>query len=325
MILSWIEYEENLDEWDNKVLRIDSINIYQTNGWAKYNELKNWKVIKLVCKTENNEEIAYTHICIKKYLNLIKINYTPGKIIINKLYLYQEKTILLSLIKKIKENCIFSYSRIKISNSTIIENNVNYNICLNRLSAPQTVIIETNKGRMRETYSPHHRRKFKKNIANIFWNYTSDEDNLKSIILILKKLKNEKEIKGKVITFEELKIIIKIIDITIIVGYIDEMPVVGAMVYKINNLAIYMCGGTTYLGRKYNLGYHLIENLNNHLYCQKIDKFDFGGIDLNNDEVNGVNRFKMGFGGVIIENETEIESRQNIASFIINKAIDYIK
>jgi lipid II:glycine glycyltransferase (peptidoglycan interpeptide bridge formation enzyme) len=86
-----------------------------------------------------------------------------------------------------------------------------------------------------------------------------------------------------------------------------------------------MCGGTTYLGRKYNLGYHLIENLNNHLYCQKIDKFDFGGIDLNNDEVNGVNRFKMGFGGVIIENETEIESRQNIASFIINKAIDYIK
>jgi lipid II:glycine glycyltransferase (peptidoglycan interpeptide bridge formation enzyme) len=319
--IKWKEYVENSDDWDKKILDIAPSNIYQTDKWGKYKEIQNWRVVKFICFINGNEEIAYMQIFIREYFKIIRINYSSGVMVINKLFLNYQEVIHTSFFKKLKieSKFFFSYTRIKIHKKDSLLSK--YNLCVNRLSAPQTVILNTKQGKERETYSSHHRRKFKKNINDIYWCYKNDEKNINAIIEILRKLKKEKNIKGKIISNKELLEITKIINVIIIVGYNKGIPVVGCVVYYINNWAIYACGGATLLGRQCNLGYYLIEKLFVHLFDKKIDKFDFGGVDINNYKVNGVNRFKLGFGGYVIDDEVEIEEGNFLICYLINKII----
>ena len=72
-------------------------------------------------------------------------------------------------------------------------------------------------------------------------------------------------------------------------------------------------------GRKANLAYAMIPILFNHLKEKGIIHFDFGGIDPANSEAKGVDHFKKGFGGEIIEHLGEWDSaRISFLRFIMN-------
>ena len=312
--------ENNVNDWDNKILAIDSSNFYQTNSWAKYKEFQNWTVSKFTCYENNkNIEIAYLQIFTKKYFKFIEINYTSGLIVIDKSYIESSDLIYLNLLKKLKTNNFLSYTRIKISSEQFKKKY--YNICSNQLSAPQTVIIDTNKSKNRLNYSHHHKRKFKKISTQIIWSDEKNQNNLNNLIEILKTIKSEKSIPGGILNDKELNYIVNNINSKLIIGYIEDNPVAGCLVYIANNWAIYASGGVTQLGRQYNLGYQLIEKLIIDLNSAGINKFDFGGIDINNNNVNGVNRFKLGFGGNVVENDIQIEDGKFIIRYLFNKLV----
>jgi lipid II:glycine glycyltransferase (peptidoglycan interpeptide bridge formation enzyme) len=317
-MLKWISNIKK-EKWNEAILSIQPENIYQTNEWAEFKIKQKWKVIKLICINEKNEEIAFTHLCIKEYLKIVKINYTPGAVIINNNYLKFEETIYEKLQSELNKNSsIFNYLRFKTSKNVKLKN---FELVSHRLSAPQTVVIETDLGFNLNNCSLHHKRKFKKNINEVNWIFSSEEKNIDAMLTIMDKLKREKKLKQNIITKTEINNGIKLFNTIVVTGYINGSPEVGCVLYYINGIALYICGGVTVNGRDKNLGYHLIKNIIQYLYENNIKKFDFGGIDINDENVNGVNRFKLGFGGFIVENSQELEHGNWIVKFLINKLI----
>jgi hypothetical protein len=73
-----------------------------------------------------------------------------------------------------------------------------------------------------------------------------------------------------------------------------------------------MVAATNDLGRDACAAYSMIPSLLRHLSGKGIKKFDFGGIDPGNIAAEGVDHFKKGFGGSIIEylGEWEIASSE---------------
>jgi lipid II:glycine glycyltransferase (peptidoglycan interpeptide bridge formation enzyme) len=317
-MLKWISNIEK-EKWNEAILSIQPENFYQTNEWANYKIKQKWRVIKLICINEKSEEIAYTHLCIKEYLKIVKINYTPGVIVINKNYLKFEEAIYEKLQYELnKNNYLFNYYRFKTSKNLKLRN---FGLVNHRLSAPQTVIIETDLGFNLNNCSLHHKRKFKKNIEEVNWIFSSEQNNINAILTILDKVKHEKKLNHNIITKIEINNGIKLFNVIIVTGYINGSPEVGCILYCINGVAVYICGGVTLNGRDKNLGYHLIKNIIQYLYQNNIKKFDFGGVDINDENVNGVNRFKLGFGGFIVDNSQELEHGNMIVRFLINKFI----
>jgi lipid II:glycine glycyltransferase (peptidoglycan interpeptide bridge formation enzyme) len=60
-----------------------------------------------------------------------------------------------------------------------------------------------------------------------------------------------------------------------------------------------MVAATNNAGRNSSAAYSMITNLLSHLAGKGVKKFDFGGIDPGNLAAQGVDHFKMGFGGKI--------------------------
>lgn len=321
-MFKWVSNIEK-EKWNEAILSIQPENIYQTSEWAEYKIKQKWKVIKLICINEKSEEIAYTHLCIKEYFKIVKINYTPGVVVINKNYLKFEEAIYEKLQYELNKNrSIFNYYRFKASENLILKN---FRLASQRLSAPQTVVIETGLGFNLNNCSLHHKRKFKKMIHEVNWIFSSEEKNIDAILTILEKLKREKKINQKILTKIEINNGVELFNAIVVTGYINGSPEVGCILYCISGVAVYICGGVTLNGRDKNLGYHLIKNIIQYLYENNIKSFDFGGVDINDVNVNGVNRFKVGFGGLIVDNSQELEYGNMMVKFLINKLIEFQK
>jgi lipid II:glycine glycyltransferase (peptidoglycan interpeptide bridge formation enzyme) len=83
-----------------------------------------------------------------------------------------------------------------------------------------------------------------------------------------------------------------------------------------------MIAATNDLGRNTCAAYSMVPNLLKHLASKGIKRFDFGGIDPGNPGAAGVDHFKKGFGGSIVESLGEWEfMSSNAARFLINFGI----
>jgi lipid II:glycine glycyltransferase (peptidoglycan interpeptide bridge formation enzyme) len=69
-----------------------------------------------------------------------------------------------------------------------------------------------------------------------------------------------------------------------------------------------MAAATNEMGRKISAAYAMISELFVNLKSKGVEVFDFGGIDPGNLNAQGVDHFKKGFGGKIIEHLGEWES-----------------
>jgi len=83
-------------------------------------------------------------------------------------------------------------------------------------------------------------------------------------------------------------------------GYLESEQVTSCLVLTFGDKAFYMLAATGEKGRKANLAYSMTYNLFEYLKKRGINEFDFGGIATTSAAV-GVNHFKGGFGGEVLE------------------------
>ena len=96
--------------------------------------------------------------------------------------------------------------------------------------------------------------------------------------------------------------------VLILVGYMDNQPVTGCLVLVFGSNAFYMMASTGTQGREVSAAYAMFERLMQELIERGVTDFDFGGIDPARSEAAGVNHYKCGFGGELVEQLGEWES-----------------
>jgi lipid II:glycine glycyltransferase (peptidoglycan interpeptide bridge formation enzyme) len=88
---------------------------------------------------------------------------------------------------------------------------------------------------------------------------------------------------------------------TIVTGYHAERPVTSCMTLNFAGRAFYYIAATGAEGRKLSAAYGMLPRLVASLRESGIRYLDFGGIAPQSSERAGVDHFKKGFGGEIVE------------------------
>jgi lipid II:glycine glycyltransferase (peptidoglycan interpeptide bridge formation enzyme) len=111
-------------------------------------------------------------------------------------------------------------------------------------------------------------------------------------------------------------------NILIVQGSMDNQPAVICLVLIFGTNAFYMVAAANALGRQNSASYAMIETLVSELSARGVQSFDFGGLDPVNLAAAGVNHFKSGFGGSLVEQVGEWEySRSQLLRALVNGLI----
>jgi len=90
-------------------------------------------------------------------------------------------------------------------------------------------------------------------------------------------------------------------DSAILVGYAGHEPVTGCMVLMAGQTASYVLAATGDAGRKVSAAYAMVWQLLTRLKARGVACFDFGGLSPAAPGMAGVDHFKRGFGGRVVE------------------------
>jgi lipid II:glycine glycyltransferase (peptidoglycan interpeptide bridge formation enzyme) len=93
----------------------------------------------------------------------------------------------------------------------------------------------------------------------------------------------------------------------IFTGHEENVPVASCLVLLFGRKAFYRMAATGSKGREMSASYAMVYRLLEYLQAQGIRQFDFGGIAPGSPTAEGVNYFKRGFGGEMVEHLGEWE------------------
>lgn len=90
-------------------------------------------------------------------------------------------------------------------------------------------------------------------------------------------------------------------DCLVLIGYYQQRPVTGCLTLTTKGNAFYLVAATNQQGRAISAAYAMVVKLLASLKEKGITQFDFGGIAPASLAASGVNHFKRGFGGELVE------------------------
>lgn len=106
-----------------------------------------------------------------------------------------------------------------------------------------------------------------------------------------------------------------------LVGYLDGEAVTGCLALRQGLGAFYATAATVGRGREVSAAYAMFAELRSRLREDGVSRLDFGGINPRSKKAQGVDHFKRGFGGEVVEYLGEWESGGRIARALGNLVI----
>lgn len=321
-------------EWDKYCYESSDHNIYQSTTWALIKINQGWSLLRFIIRDGNNKTIFMAQCLYKKIIAGIYFVWTPGGPLLNfpnsnKFY----DQCLEKFTDQLKKQFPFSMVRIylQISNNDRLKFSISkfFKESIFRINSCYTIKFEDilDEEKLLKGSTKKHRyyiQKSKKNKIN--WKFGKSDNLVKDFLKMHNEMVEKKEIKSISITkryFEDLKNYKnKNTDFLIIIGIRDNVPLSGCVVLKYFNKSYYVSASSSQKGRDLSSSYSMIPILFKRLKLWNIEEFDFSGIDPFSKKAYGVNHFKLGFNGKIINHVGEWDySRNNFIRLMLNLAI----
>lgn len=140
-------------------------------------------------------------------------------------------------------------------------------------------------------------------VASIEWQFGHAEDLAQDMALLYEEMSRAKGIEHLKLDLTSLGALHREFDedCLVLVGYHGEHPVTSCLILTLADKAFYLLAATGAQGRKISAAYAMVFKLFELLKSRGIIHFDFGGINPASPSAAGVNHFKRGFGGEIVE------------------------
>ncbi len=338
-MFSWelFELKNENENWDHFVEKCDGYNIYQSMGWGEYKEKTGWKKYRYVAKNKNQDVVCMVQFLCKAFPFGIKLFWAPGGPIFafsnfNKKHM---PTILSNL---------FDFMKIHFGKKILIRFNLNcsnqadLSLVMNQImfrpyfkinsGYSMSLNISESLENLKKDMTAKHRYYLKKALNNkIKWEYNNDKESINNFLCLYNEMANSKTVGLTQYNKEDLMDLVECLKSNVVVlsGFSEDgdEPIASCIVFLFRKTAFYSMAATGNTGRKLNVSYSMIYRLWEILKDKNIEKFDFGGIGFD-DKSAGVNHFKKGFGGELIEYLGEWEwSQSALLRIVLNLAIKF--
>jgi hypothetical protein len=315
-MVTWREFEQSPSVWDASLLQARDCNIFQSYAWGEYKKNFGWTPLRFVATNKEQISVGMVQILLKKLPLGFGIGWSPGGPVFGfagSIRWGNELPILLKHLHSLypgilfrfhsheEYHCLSAYDFRRACSRPFYKINSGFTI-LNSLK----FVDYQNK------MTAKHRYYLKKAIlGNVEWMHGATDKNISDFIEVHRQMVSAKAIPSISTSYEDLIMLRDTLGVggmTVLTGHISGRPVTSCISYDFGRRSIYMMAATNDAGRKINAAYAMIPQLFMHLKEKGIEVFDFGGIDPGNPNLEGVDHFKKGFGGKIVEYLGEWES-----------------
>lgn len=309
--------------WDKALLTSVDYSVFQAYGWGEFKKDLGWLPKRYWCVDNAGEIKGMAQLLIKRLPFGMFIIWAPGGIVLNfgNFCPKDLKRLTLDLITKVRSD----YPRSSIRFNFTGENNPDLSFNLNQvcsrpyfyLNSGYSVNLKVNQplSIIKKNMSSKHR--YYVNLSskeNIDWYLSNENDNLAMLINIHNQMINEKNLTLKNVSFDQLRRMRDHLgdNFLVLTGLFDGVPISSCLVLLFGKKAFYMMASTNNKGRELSASYAMFARLIQELNNKNIVDFDFGGIDPKSKSAVGVNYFKCGFGGKLVEYLGEWESASSV-------------
>ena len=331
-MLAWNLYEGTAEGWNADLRLAQDRNIFQSYEWGEYKNLPKLKTRRYISHDKKGNVCGMCQLSVRQLpFNLSFIWSAGGPVFqFKNTKLADLEDLLSSLFKKVHED----YPRSLIRIHSHINNDADLAFKFNRVATRPIFKLNTgftikfdvkNISDFRKNMMPKHRYYTKKSSeANIQWTTGNSDIDLKHISTWHQEMVANKKMNSIATSSEELLRMRDCLpyNLSILTGLIDNEPVTSCLTLEFHGNVFYMVAATGQKGRLKSAAYAMLEKLFTQLQENNVATFDFAGVDPITKGAAGVNHFKMGFGGKLLEHLGEWESASSEAIRIaINAAI----
>jgi len=314
-----IKIINNKDEWNNTLKKTINYNIFSTFEWGEYKK-DTWKVERLAFYKSGNFLGQCQFLIKKRFIFIVSWN-SGGINLVN--YKYLE-----SIVKVVKEYFKDNYFNLRF-NFYDIKNGENL-FEISQILQPANKTLNSGFSLLHylgdcddfiKIMSSNHRYYYKKASKNNFKIRYSSKESINDFILLHNEMTTSKELNHLRINKEVIvNLSNEFSDNFLIFSiYLDENIISSCLILTYQDQAFYYLAASNEVGRKTYSSYFMIKELFEYLKNKGISKFDFAGITPYDKSAQGVNKFKIGFGGELVNYMGEWEmTNSRIVSYLIN-------
>jgi len=335
-MVRWIEWDKGQGEWDRCLsLASDSV-AFQAFGWGEYKRQSNWLPLRYCCVDEQGEVLVMVQLLVKKLPLGIVLIWAPGGPVLG--FKSLKHSALSELLGKLVDVLRARFARFLFrlsSHQQMTNTSASYAVSAEfepawvRLNSGYSVRLLSDGDResLLARMTSKHRYYTKKALVHpIEWRYGSSGDLLDDMLSLHREMTEAKGVTALQLEAQDLREMVDQLQdgVLICVGYVQGKPVSGCLVLLFASKAFYLYAATNEEGRSVNAAYAMLLQLLISLKEMGIHELDFGGVDASNPTAKGVNHFKLGFGGELIQylGEREVASSQ-LWRIMVNLAIKF--
>lgn len=299
------------EEWDELTLESQDHNVFQSFAWGEYRRTFNWMPVRWIARTEDGALVAMVQLLTKQLPGGLKIAWSPGGPLLRFPHPAQQNVALTVelLLRQLKEQDGPSWVRF---NSYLPHDPaVTYAFsrsCVRPLVPLTTgyslsIDLRNSFATLTERFKPRHRAYVKQVVNKIECRAGRDSRFVEEFVKLHNEMTTRKGLSSHRTSRREIFALCEQLagQAVVFTGYLDAEPLSSYIVVNSGPKAFYLMAATGQMGREMRASYGVFAELLQYLQKTGMTEFDLGGMDPNSPGARGVNQFKRGFGGELVQ------------------------
>jgi|GEM_PF-845465 len=307
-----VEQPSDLEEWDRALEQCAAGSVFQSYKWGEYKRAAGWVPMRWIAWNADKAVVAMCQILTKSYPAGVMVGWAPGGPVPRfsatpAQDLARVVRGLLDEMNGLRKRVSLRFdSHLPLDSATahafgqackrpIACLNSGYSIRVD-LTKPMDVILQ----RM----TAKHRYYVKKALGKpIQWKTGNDPSLVRALCDLHAEMVQHKGLASQGNSFADLSYFCATLGdhATILAGYVDDEPVTSCLTLTFGQKAFYLMAATGRRGREVSAAYAMVYHLLEHLQKRALTELDLGGVTPRSHLAGGVDHFKRGFGGELLE------------------------
>lgn len=327
--------EEVPAAWDSQLQKADDCNVFQSYAWGQYKQHHGWIPVLCIGKGKSGRLVGMVQILVKKLPFGVYAGWAPGGPVFQfKGWSPKEvDKILGSLWQVLKKK----FGRMWLRFHSHLPANPELAFSFSgRLTRPFFKVnsefsvymdLDVDIKEFEQSMTSKHRYYVKQALAHeIEWRYGREEGLQKDLARLHAEMAEGKGMESIKVSINEIKDMVSFMgeQAAIFSGYYNGEAVTSCLLLTFGDKAFYAIAANGKKGRELSAAYAMIYQLAPALKARGLEKLNFAGLDPKTPSAFGVNHFKKGFGGNMVEylGEWECATSEKLR-YLMNAGIKY--
>ena len=308
--------------WDDLLCGFEHAQVFQAHGWGEFKRIAGWQPLRLLARSPGAAAAGMAQVLLRKLPGGFKFAWVPGGPCLATHANPQDARAQLQGLLQLLRNAIGAhYLRCNFTFPAGEGGTDAVASCLLRpavrIGSGRSVLLDLAGGDgawLKSLTSKHRYYVRKARAAALDWRYGNSAAEISAMAQLSAQLAKDKATTVGIFSQTDLEQLATLLrdHCRILVGYEHGQPVSACTVFHVGALAYYASAATVGRGRELSAAYAMMFELRKRLREDGVTILDFGGIAPDNSAARGVDHFKLGFNGKVVEYLGEWESASSL-------------